>query len=103
TWRRPFVGGLLREYRLGIVGGVYVQVNRRLPHMRLHPCMLPFEFDGLGGRKRQRIHGRAQNVAASMFVEFASVLEQLYKFWLLVKFILQKNAAGIGQTQPRHN
>ena len=79
--------------------GIHVQVNRRLPHMRLHPRMLALEFNGLRGRKRQRIHGRAQNIAAGMLVEFASILDQLHKFRLLVKFVLQKNAARVRQPQ----
>ena len=72
---RSFVRSLLREYRLGIIAGIYIQVDGWLPHMRLHPRMLAFEFDGLRGRKSQRIHRGAQNVAAGVFVKFAAILD----------------------------
>ena len=75
----------MREHWLGIIGRIDIQVDGWLPHMRLHPRVLAFEFDRLRGRKRQRIHGRAQNVAAGVLVEFAAILDQLNQLKLLVQ------------------
>ena len=61
--------------------------------------MLAFELNGLGGRKRQRVDGRAHYVASRMLVEFASVLDQFHQLRLVIEGVQQKDAAGIGQPQ----
>ena len=65
--------------------------------------MLALEFNGLRGRKRQRVDGRAQDVAAGVLVELAAVLDQFDKLRLVVERIQQKNTARIGQAQAGDN